>query len=419
MLTRRAALYLQCAFFLAGRARAADRPTGGVPLPADLTLHPPHPGTPGGAFAGAWIGSWDGWLRHVLVVETVRPDGTADVVSALADDPAAGIRGGWVRRHATIAGGVLSVRDPAARYVLDPAGRLSGTARPVAAIASASLIRVPQAALAGGAAGLDWGEPDLVFVDGPIENGAPVRLEVALFRPAGAGPFPLAVLNHGATATGTDPVALRRPGWPYAPARFLADAGWLVACPHRRGRGRSEGFYDETFEADRSRGYGCGIDASMKGEARALADVDAAVAALRRRPEVAPGPILIGGVSRGGALAVAYAGRHPGEVAGVLNFVGGWLGAECPTADQVNAALSRAGGRFPRPTLWLYGENDRYYSIAHSRGHFDAFRHAGGTGRFLVFHVPNGAGHGLAAFPELWAGPVREYLATIGPALRP
>jgi acetamidase/formamidase len=37
----------------------------------------------------------------------------------------------------------------------------------------------------------------------------------------------------------------------------------------------------------------------------------------------AAGPILIGGVSRGGVLSIAYAGMHPEEVSGVLNFVGG------------------------------------------------------------------------------------------------
>ena len=36
------------------------------------------------------------------------------------------------------------------------------------------------------------------------ENGKPVQLEVAVFKPNGAGPFPLLVFNHGSTGDGKD-----------------------------------------------------------------------------------------------------------------------------------------------------------------------------------------------------------------------
>jgi hypothetical protein len=32
------------------------------------------------------------------------------------------------------------------------------------------------------------------------------------------------------------------------------------------------------------------------------------------------------GISRGGILSITYAGMHPREVSGVINFVGGWMG---------------------------------------------------------------------------------------------
>jgi dienelactone hydrolase len=54
-----------------------------------------------------------------------------------------------------------------------------------------------------------------------------------------------------------------------------------------------------------------------------LTDIDAAIAVLRRRQDVAPGPVLIGGHSRGGVLSVVYAGMHPEQALGVINFVGG------------------------------------------------------------------------------------------------
>jgi len=57
-----------------------------------------------------------------------------------------------------------------------------------------------------------------------IEDGKPVRLEVAIFRPSGAGPFPLAVINHGSTNRGVTWFATDL-------ADFLNDRGWIVAFP--------------------------------------------------------------------------------------------------------------------------------------------------------------------------------------------
>ena len=127
------------------------------------------------------------------------------------------------------------------------------------------------------------------------------------------------------------------------------------------------------------------------------------VAALHRRPDVAPGPILTGGISRGGVLATAFAGRHPDQVVGVLNFVGGWIGTGCGTAEEINGPLFRGGGLYRRPTLWIYGNGDDYYPPDHSRGELrNASRQEGGTGRFLVLDVPGGKGHAVADYRELW-----------------
>ena len=67
----------------------------------------------------------------------------------------------------------------------------------------------------------------------------------------------------------------------------------------------------------------------------------------------------------------------------MINFVGGWLGAGCSTASAVNQQLFKLGAGFPRPTLWLYGDNDPYYPLSHSEANFEAFRQAGGKGAFM------------------------------------
>jgi dienelactone hydrolase len=69
-----------------------------------------------------------------------------------------------------------------------------------------------------------------------------------------------------------------------------------------------------------------------------LTDVNAAIPVLRRRQGVGPGPVLIGGQSRGGVLSIAYAGMHPEQTLGVINFVGGWFGEKYAGAELARFA---------------------------------------------------------------------------------
>jgi pimeloyl-ACP methyl ester carboxylesterase len=246
-----------------------------------------------------------------------------------------------------------------------------------------------------------------------IEGRKPVDLEVVIFRPTGVGPFPLAMFNHGSTGKGTNSALFKETVFDAGLADFLNNRGWIVAFPQRRGRGKSDGLYDEGFSADRRQGYTCDFDISLSGAERALDDIEAAMAALRQRPDVAPSRVLIGGQSRGGILSIAYAGMHPDQIFGVINFVGGWMGTGCDTASRLNETLFERGARFVRPTLWLYGDQDPFYDIHHSRNNFMLFQSAGGQGTFLEFNVPGGYGHAVLSAPKLWEGPVAEYLNSL------
>src|SRR5262245_22566105 len=167
----------------------------------------------------------------------------------------------------------------------------------------------------------------------------PVSLEMRIYRPASEEPAPTLVFNHGSTGTGTNPEAFTRPlDFPEV-ARFFVARGWAVVIPARRGRGGSDGVYDEGFWPDRSRGYACDQTLSPAGADRALRDVEAAVRAIVAMPFVDRTRVVIGGQSRGGILSVAYAGLHRGEVKGVINFVGGWNGTRCQHAATINQAL--------------------------------------------------------------------------------
>lgn len=239
-------------------------------------------------------------------------------------------------------------------------------------------------------------------------------LEMAVYRPSGKGPFPTLVFNHGSTGSGNQPEWFKLTWTSPEFAEYFTSHGWQVLFPQRRGRGQSDGLYDEGFSADRSKGYSCEPERTIAGFERAVADLDEVMTHVLARPDVKLKQILIGGVSRGGILSVAYAGRRSELFVGVLNFVGGWIGDVCRQAPVVNPALMRRGASFKHPTLWLYGDRDPYYKLSHSRENFEAFKAAGGQGDFLEFApTPGRNGHSLHNEPSIWTTAVDRYLANI------
>jgi dienelactone hydrolase len=246
-------------------------------------------------------------------------------------------------------------------------------------------------------------------------DGQSVRLEMRIYKPSTEGKLPTLVFNHGSTGNGRDPnVFTKSQDFPQL-AQFFVQRGWVVVIPSRRGRGGSEGEYDEGFAIDRSRGYTCDPPLSIPGADRALRDIEAAIGAILTMPFVDPDRVVIGGQSRGGILSVAYPGQHPGQVKGVINFVGGWLGYGCKTVGTVNQELFKRGARYPSDTIWLYGDWDQFYPLFHSRENFAAFQAAGGKGVFYEFTPPPGfGGHGIVARPDFWTSVLDAYLKRQG-----
>lgn len=246
-----------------------------------------------------------------------------------------------------------------------------------------------------------------------VEDGKAVSLEVVIFKPTGAGPFPTIMFNHGSTGRGDNPSIFANT-WTSEPiARFFNERGWLVAFPQRRGRGKSDGLYDEGFEPNRSQ-YSCSPSLSLTGLNRALQDLDAAVEYLKGRADVDSKNMLIGGQSRGGILSIAYAGTRPNTFNGAINFVGGWMSDRCYDPEAINTVTFKRGAGFQKPTIWLYGENDSFYRIEHSRKNFDAFVASGGKGIFRTYALGFGKnGHFLISSPELWREAVASFVEQV------
>lgn len=243
-----------------------------------------------------------------------------------------------------------------------------------------------------------------------VEDGRPLSLEVVIFRPFGPGPFPAPTFHHGSTGSGDDPSLFTVTYTSEADRPVLHRARLPRGLPATAGRGQSDGLYDEGFTPDRS-AYSCVREPALTGLERALQDVDVAVEWLSGRSDVDASRLLSGGISRGGILAVAHAGFRPDLFVGVVNFVGGWLGQGCGDAVAVNRAGFLFGAAFERPTRWPYGENDPFYSVAHSRANFDAFVAAGGQGSFSVYtRAPGLNGHFIINDPQLWSPDLGAYV---------
>jgi dienelactone hydrolase len=233
----------------------------------------------------------------------------------------------------------------------------------------------------------------------PLEiDGERVRLEVRVFKPEGTGPFPTVIFHHGSTGSGRDPSIFTQHFKPAGFGQYFLSKGWALVMPFRRGRGSSEGLYDEGFSVDRRRGYTCDPPVSLAGADRALRDIDALTLAIVELPFIDRSRLVLAGQSRGGILSIAYAAKRPELFKGVINFVGGWLGTGCgeTTTERVNQDLFRRGSPSPLPSLWLYGAHDPYYPLDHSRGNFAAFEAAGGKGEFITYPKPDDmSGHAI------------------------
>jgi dienelactone hydrolase len=272
-------------------------------------------------------------------------------------------------------------------------------------------------------------EPDPSFAAATTEermvsvviDGEPMRLAVLIYRPVISERLPTLIFHHGSTGTGRDPSSFEFVQSFEPVVTHFVRRGYAVILPSRRGRGGSEGVYDEGFLPSRDQGYACSQAFSLPGAERALTDFDAITDEVLEMPFVDATRLLVGGVSRGGILSVAHAGQNPTSYKGVLNFGGGWLGQDCENAGLINQTVFGWGAPYAGESLWLYADEGTFYSLDHSKANFAGFRGAGGNASFHSdFLRP--AGHGLANDAGLWASAVDAYLnrhglpfARIGP----
>jgi carboxymethylenebutenolidase len=171
-----------------------------------------------------------------------------------------------------------------------------------------------------------------------------LRLEAYLYRPSGPGPFPLVVYNHGSREDRTE-----QP-YPFI-GRLLADAGYAVLVPERRGYGKSEG---RTFADEIGGSRGAPYIARLQAETGdALAAVDHVLG--DRSSRLDPRRVAIMGFSAGGVVTVFGAARSDRFGAVVTQAAGA---RSWPRSPELREALPAEARRVRAPTLCMVAEND-------------------------------------------------------------
>ncbi len=221
-----------------------------------------------------------------------------------------------------------------------------------------------------------------------------VAAHALLFRPPGAGPFPLVVIAHASTQN-----VLRRAQMPQpeyaALSAWLVARGFAVLVPERPGHGATGGKYLE----DQG---GCD-EANYSRAGHATADsIAAALNFLREQPFIRRDGAVVVGHSAGAWGALALAGGNPNGVSMVIAFAPGRGGRANDFPNQVCAprtliaAAAEFGNGARVPVLWLVAANDTYFPPEVSRQLADAFRAGGDKVEFRMLAAYGGEGHWLA-----------------------
>lgn len=184
-----------------------------------------------------------------------------------------------------------------------------------------------------------------------------------MYRPAGAGPFPVVVFNHGSEAT------------PHAEgqAMFYVAHGFVLFAPHRRGHGLSS-------DAGEYVGSLRGADARVAALVTQTDDVMAAVAYVATLPYVDRTRVAVAGCSFGGIEALFAAERGTGIVA-AIDFAGGAM--SWAHSDALRERMKSAAANVRVPVLFLQAEND--FDTDPSRVLFETARAAGRDVKMRIF----------------------------------
>jgi dienelactone hydrolase len=191
-----------------------------------------------------------------------------------------------------------------------------------------------------------------------------LALVMTLFKPNGAGPFPLLVMNHslnGVANNNADGAATEPPARYYWLAREFVARGYIVALPMRQGKGGSAGVHRWPTAPN------CDIGDDGLLHAK---DVAAAMQHLIKRSDVDASQIVLAGASHGALISTALLASHPdlsAKIKANIGFSGGVFHVSnlCKwSTERLTSAYAKYGKQVTLPSLWLYNPYDELFTPA-------------------------------------------------------
>ncbi len=235
-------------------------------------------------------------------------------------------------------------------------------------------------------------------------------MRTSVFRPQGAGPFPLAVIAHGSTQNEIRRAGFRQPQYT-ALTEWLVARGYAVAVPLRPGHGETGGPYYE------AQGGCANADFARAGQG-AASSIEAAIDFLARQAFVRKTGAIALGHSAGGWGALALTTHALRPLAGVVAFAPGSAAVSTtPPEKTAPGPAHRRGARLrregARAGALAHGGNDSYFPPVLSKRMVDAFRVVGGRVTYELLPASGigwartdaGAGHGLGVVSRALSTP--------------
>jgi len=237
----------------------------------------------------------------------------------------------------------------------------------------------------------------------PVGTAHPVLLQATLFKPAGPGPFPLVVMNHGKDVGHADEQPRYRAR--YA-TRYFLSRGYAVVLPMLRGFAGSGGRFVL---------HDCDIEADGRQQA---ADISAVIDYMARRSDIDSHRIVVAGQSFGGWNTLAVGTLNHAGVRGLVNFSGGLNEPQCPWwGSHLADAAGRYGAETHVPSIWFYGDNDSLFSTSTWRSMHDRYTASGGQAELVEVGRFMNDSHNMMAHLEgmpVWVPKMDVFLGKLG-----
>jgi len=238
-----------------------------------------------------------------------------------------------------------------------------------------------------------------------------ITLEALLVTPQDQQKHPIALINHGSPRNAKE--RLTMDALYYLPiAKKFAQRGYAVAFVLRRGYGSSGGGWAE--------GYGkCNYPNYLQAAHASAEDLHAVIRYLKQLPSFDTNNILAVGYSAGGFATLALSAFNPPQgLKAAIVFApgrGSYASEKICKKNKLITAFSKLGKTSRVPMLWVYAENDHFFTPKLAHELFAGFIRSGGRAIFLSAPAFGKEGHFLFSNAGIakWVPIVDKFLGTV------